>query len=219
MSDSERHIIAYHEVGHALVSALQKHSEPVQKITIVPRTMGALGYTLQTPEEEKVLQTKEELIAKIKTYMAGRAAEVLIFNSATSGASNDIENATKIARAMVTQFGMSDDFGMMCLATVENQYLEGRSELICGEQTASQIDKVVLDIINTCYADAYDMLKEHKDLLDKISAYLYDKETITGKEFMEIFDADPEIKAKLEAEKAEETDKTELEAEKADDQL
>ena len=139
MSDKERKIVSYHEVGHALVSALQKNTEPVQKITIVPRTMGALGYTLQTPEEEKYLETKDELLAKITTYMAGRAAEVLVFNSVTSGAANDIENATKIARAMVTMYGMSDKFGMMCLATVQNQYLEGGAGLICGENTASQI--------------------------------------------------------------------------------
>ena len=138
--------MAYHEVGHAMVTALQKNTEPVQKMTIVPRTMGALGYTLQTPEEEKFLQTKEELLAKITTYMAGRAAEMLVFDSATSGAANDIERATTIARAMVTQYGMSDKFGMMCLATVENQYLENRAGLICGEDTAAQIDKEVLSI-------------------------------------------------------------------------
>ena len=144
MSDKERKIVSYHEVGHALVSALQKNTEPVQKITIVPRTMGALGYTLQTPEEEKYLETKDELLAKITTYMAGRAAEGLVFYSVTSGAANDIENATKIARAMVTMYGMSDKFGMMCLATVQNQYLEGGAGLICGENTASQIDDEVL---------------------------------------------------------------------------
>lgn len=143
MSDKERKIVSYHEVGHALVSALQKNTEPVQKITIVPRTMGALGYTLQTPEEEKYLETKDELLAKITTYMAGRAAEVLVFNSVTSGAANDIENATKIARAMVTMYGMSDKFGMMCLATVQNQYLEGGAGLICGENTASDRKSVV----------------------------------------------------------------------------
>lgn len=187
MSDKERKIVSYHEVGHALVSALQKNSEPVQKITIVPRTMGALGYTLQTPEEEKYLQTKEELIAKINTYMAGRAAEVLVFHSATSGAANDIENATKIARAMVTMYGMSDRFGMMCLATVENQYLEGRAGLICGEATSSEIDKEVLSIINKAYDDATAMLTENREILDRISEYLYEKETITGKEFMDMF--------------------------------
>lgn len=187
MSDKERKIVSYHEVGHALVSALQKNTEPVQKITIVPRTMGALGYTLQTPEEEKYLETKDELLAKITTYMAGRAAEVLVFNSVTSGAANDIENATKIARAMVTMYGMSDKFGMMCLETVQNQYLEGGAGLICGENTASQIDDEVLSIINSSYAEAMKLLDENREILDSISDYLYQKETITGKEFMKMF--------------------------------
>ena len=187
MSDKERKIVSYHEVGHALVSALQKNTEPVQKITIVPRTMGALGYTLQTPEEEKYLETKDELLAKITTYMAGRAAEVLVFQSVTSGAANDIEQATKIARAMVTMYGMSDKFGMMCLATVENQYLDGRAGLICGEDTAGMIDEEVLDIINHSYDEAMRMLTENREILDHISEYLYEKETITGKEFMKIF--------------------------------
>lgn len=187
MSDKERKIVSYHEVGHALVSALLKNTEPVQKITIVPRTMGALGYTLQTPEEEKYLETKDELLAKITTYMAGRAAEVLVFNSVTSGAANDIENATKIARAMVTMYGMSDKFGMMCLATVQNQYLEGGAGLICGENTASQIDDEVLSIINSSYAEAMKLLDENREILDSISDYLYEKETITGKEFMKMF--------------------------------
>ena len=187
MSDKERKIVSYHEVGHAMVTALQKNTEPVQKITIVPRTMGALGYTLQTPEEEKYLQTKDELLAKITTYMAGRAAEMLVFGSATSGAANDIESATSIARAMVTQYGMSDKFGMMCLATVENQYLDNRAGLICGEETAAQIDQEVLSIINNSYDEAYRMLEENREVLDKISEYLYEHETITGKEFMKIF--------------------------------
>ena len=187
MSDKERKIVSYHEVGHAIVTALQKNTEPVQKITIVPRTMGALGYTLQTPEEEKFLQTKDELLAKITTYMAGRAAEVLVFSSATSGAANDIENATAIARAMVTQYGMSDKFGMMCLATTENQYLDNRAGLICGEEPAAQIDGEVLSIINKCYDDAMQLLIENRESLDKISEYLYEHETITGKEFMKIF--------------------------------
>ena len=187
MSDKERKIVSYHEVGHALVSALQKNTEPVQKITIVPRTMGALGYTLQTPDEEKYLETKDELLAKITTYMAGRAAEVLVFQSVTSGAANDIEQATKIARAMVTMYGMSDKFGMMCLATVENQYLDGRAGLICGEDTAGMIDEEVLDIINHSYDEAMRMLTENREILDHISEYLYEKETITGKEFMKIF--------------------------------
>ena len=187
MSDKERKIVSYHEVGHALVSALQKNTEPVQKITIVPRTMGALGYTLQTPEEEKYLETKDELLAKITTYMAGRAAEVLVFNSVTSGAANDIENATKIARAMVTMYGMSDKFGVMCLATVQNQSIEVGPGLMCGENTASQIDDEVLSIINSSYAEAMKLLDENREILDSISDYLYEKETITGKEFMKMF--------------------------------
>ena len=187
MSDKERKIVSYHEVGHALVSALQKNTEPVQKITIVPRTMGALGYTLQTPEEEKYLETKDELIAKITTYMAGRAAEEIVFESYTSGAANDIENATNIARNMVTRFGMSDKFGMMGLASVENQYLDGRAALTCGEKTASEIDDEVLSIISGCYDEAKRSVVGNREILDKISDYLYEHETITGKEFMKIF--------------------------------
>ena len=187
MSDQERKIVAYHEVGHAMVAALQKNTEPVQKITIVPRTMGALGYTLQTPEEEKFLQTKDELVAKIKTYMAGRAAEELVFHSATSGAANDIEMATRIARAMVTQYGMSEEFGMMSLESVENRYLDGRPVLNCGEEPAAQIDQVVQKMIKEAYADATKLLEENREILDRISDHLYEKETITGKEFMKIF--------------------------------
>ena len=187
MSDKERKIVSYHEVGHALISALSKDTEPVQKITIVPRTMGALGYTLQTPEEEKFLQTKDELVSKIKTFMGGRAAEELIFNTVTSGAANDIEQATNIARNMVMRFGMSETFGMMGLATVESQYLEGRSALNCGDKTASEIDEEVNKLINGLYKESLDMLKENKEILDKISDYLYEHETITGKEFMKIF--------------------------------
>ena len=187
MSEKERKIVSYHEVGHALVSALQKDAEPVQKITIVPRTMGALGYTLQTPEEEKFLETKDELIAKIVTYMGGRAAEDIKFGTYTSGAANDIEQATKIARAMVTRFGMSDKFGMMGLATVESQYLDGRASLICGENTAGQIDDEVLAMITNAYAKAKELLTENMESLDKISDYLFEHETITGKEFMKIF--------------------------------
>ena len=187
MSDKERKIVSYHEVGHALVSALQKNTEPVQKITIVPRTMGALGYTLQTPEEEKFLETKDELIAKITTFMGGRAAEELVFESPTSGASNDIENATNIARSMVTRFGMSDRFKMMGLASVENQYLEGRAAMSCAETTAAEVDQEVLNIITSCYDEATRLLKENREILDHISDYLYEHETITGKEFMKIF--------------------------------
>ncbi|MCR5544959.1 MAG: ATP-dependent zinc metalloprotease FtsH [Lachnospiraceae bacterium] len=204
MSDKERKHVAYHEVGHALVSALQKNSEPVQKITIVPRTMGALGYTLQTPEEEKFLETKEELIAKITTYMGGRAAEEIVFGTYTSGAANDIENATSIARNMVTRFGMSDKFGMMGLATVESQYLEGRASLTCGEETAAEIDKEVLSMITSCYETAYKLLEEHREVLDKISDYLYDHETISGKEFMKLFREMTGIESEVEEEKEEE---------------
>ncbi len=214
MSDKERKIVSYHEVGHALVSALQKNTEPVQKITIVPRTMGALGYTLQTPEEEKFLETKDELLAKITTFMGGRAAEQLVFESPTSGASNDIENATSIARNMVTRFGMSDKFGMMGLATVENQYLEGRASMTCGEQTAALVDQEVLRIITECYDKATALLKENREVLDHISDYLYEHETITGKEFMKIFRQlkgieDPEQKDER-AEATEETDNKDL---------
>ncbi|MBR1622324.1 MAG: ATP-dependent metallopeptidase HflB, partial [Pseudobutyrivibrio sp.] len=187
MSEKERKIVSYHEVGHALVSALQKDSEPVQKITIVPRTMGALGYTLQTPEEEKFLETKDELIAKIVTYMGGRAAEDIKFGTYTSGAANDIEQATKIARAMVTRFGMSEKFGMMGLATVESQYLDGRASLICGENTAAEIDGEVLQMITDAYEKAKQLLSDNMESLDKISDYLFEHETITGKEFMKIF--------------------------------
>ena len=187
MSNHEKKIVSYHEVGHAMVTALQKNTEPVQKITIVPRTMGALGYTLQTPEEEKFLETKDELIAKITTYMAGRAAEELVFHFATSGAANDIENATKIARAMITQFGMSDKFGMMSLASVDNAYLDGAAHLNCGDETAAQIDEEVRTMIHNCYQEAYQLLEENREVLDHIADYLYEHETITGKEFMKIF--------------------------------
>ncbi len=187
MSKKEKRIVAYHEVGHAMVTALQKNTEPVQKITIVPRTMGALGYTLQTPEEEKFLDTKEELLAKITTFMAGRAAEEIVFQSVTSGAANDIERATNIAKAMITRFGMSEKFGMMNLVTVESQYLDGRASMNCAEKTAAQVDREVLKIINSCYAKAVKMLTKDREVLDKISEYLFEHETITGKEFMKMF--------------------------------
>ena len=187
MSDKEKRIVSYHEVGHAMATALQKNTEPVQKITIVPRTMGALGYTLQTPEEEKFLDTKEELLAKITTFMAGRAAEEIVFHSVTSGAANDIEQATNIAKSMITRFGMSEKFGMMSLVTVESQYLDGRAAMNCAEKTAAQVDKEVLKVINSCYARAVELLTENREVLDQISDYLYQHETITGKEFMKIF--------------------------------
>ncbi|MDE7061955.1 MAG: ATP-dependent metallopeptidase HflB, partial [Lachnospiraceae bacterium] len=187
MSEKEKRIVSYHEVGHAMVTALQKNTEPVQKITIVPRTMGALGYTLQTPEEEKFLETKDELIAKITTYMAGRAAEELVFQSATSGAANDIECATNIARAMITQFGMSEKFGLMSLATVDHAYLEGHASLNSGDETATEIDGEVRVLLQDCYRHATEMLQENRNILDHIAEYLFEHETITGKEFMKIF--------------------------------
>ncbi len=187
MSSKEKKMVAYHEVGHALVTALQKDTEPVQKITIVPRTMGALGYTMQVPEEEKYLMTKNELRARLITYMGGRAAEEIIFDSVTTGASNDIEQATKIARAMVTQYGMSERFGLMGLVTVEDKYLDGRASLNCGEETAAQIDQEVMKILKDSYDEAIRLLQENRDILDEISGYLYEHETITGKEFMQIF--------------------------------
>ncbi len=187
MSEKERKIVSYHEVGHAMVSALQKNTEPVQKITIVPRTMGALGYTLQTPEEEKFLETKDELEAKIVTFMGGRAAEELVFHSATSGAANDIEQATKIARAMVMQFGMSKKFGMVSLATIDSAYLDGRAHFDGGDATAAEIDREVQRMIQEAYDKATELLKENRDIMDEIAKYLYENETITGKEFMDIF--------------------------------
>ena len=187
MGPKEKRLVAYHEVGHALVSALQKDSEPVQKITIVPRTMGSLGYTLQTPEEEKYLNTKDELLARIVTYMAGRAAEEITCDSVTTGAANDIEMATKIARAMVTQYGMSEEFGLMGLESVESYYLDGRPVMNCGEETAAQIDGVVKETLKRAYDQAKEMLISHREVLEDITNYLYDHETITGKEFMDIF--------------------------------
>lgn len=187
LSPEEKKIVAYHEIGHALIAALQKDAEPVQKITIVPRTMGSLGYVMQVPEEEKYLMSKKELIADIITFCGGRAAEKLVFDSVTTGASNDIEKATKMARAMVTQYGMSDKFGLIGLETVESQYLDGRSVLNCGDETAAQIDKEVMRILSECYEKAEKMLSENRDVLDKLAAFLTEKETITGKEFMRIF--------------------------------
>ncbi len=187
MGPKEKEMVAYHEVGHALVTALQKDAEPVQKITIVPRTMGALGYTMQVPEEEKFLMTKNELTARLVTYMGGRAAEEIVFDSVTTGASNDIEQATKIARAMVTQYGMSSKFGLMGLVTIENQYLDGRASLNCGEDTAAQIDQEVMRILKESYDEAVRLLQENRSILDEISQRLYENETITGKEFMDIF--------------------------------
>ena len=187
MSDKERKIVSYHEVGHALVSALQKNTEPVQKITIVPRTMGALGYVMQTPEEEKFLNTKKELEAMIVVALGGRAAEEIVFDTVTTGASNDIEQATKIARAKITQYGMSDRFGLMGLESIQNKYLDGRAVLNCGEATAGEIDEEVMKMLKSAYAEAKKLLSENREALDKIAEFLIEKETITGKEFMKIF--------------------------------
>lgn len=187
MSKEERRIVSYHEVGHALVSALQKDSEPVQKITIVPRTMGALGYVMQVPEEEKYLNTKKEIDAMLVGYLAGRAAEELVFETVTTGASNDIEKATRLARAMVTQYGMSEKFGLMGLETKENEYLTGRTIMNCGDATAAEVDQEVMKILKDSYEEAKRLLSENRDVMDKIAEFLIQKETITGKEFMKIF--------------------------------
>ena len=187
MSQEERRIVSYHEVGHALVSALQKDSEPVQKITIVPRTMGALGYVMQTPEEEKFLNTKKELEAMLVGLLAGRAAEEIVFDTVTTGASNDIEKATKVARAMITQYGMSEKFGLIGLESIQNRYLDGRAVMNCGEATAAEIDSEVMQMLKVAYDEAKRLLLENREALDKIAAFLIEKETITGKEFMQIF--------------------------------
>ena len=189
LSAQERRIVSYHEVGHALVSALQKDAEPVQKITIVPRTMGALGYVMQVPEEEKYLNTKKELEAMLVGYLGGRAAEELVFDTVTTGAANDIEQATKVARAMITQYGMSDKFGLMGLATQESQYLSGRAVLNCGDDTATEVDHEVMVLLHNSYEEAKRLIGSHREALDKIAAYLIRRETITGKEFMKIFHA------------------------------
>ena len=188
MSREERKIVSYHEVGHALISALQKNSEPVQKITIVPRTMGALGYVMQVPEEEKYLMKKEELISEIVTLMGGRAAEQVKFDDITTGASNDIEKATSIARSMVTQYGMSSKFGMMGLETIQSRYLDGRPVLNCGEVTESQIDEEVMTILNDCYKKAVECIETNQTVMDKLAEHLIEKETITGKEFVAIYE-------------------------------
>ena len=187
MSREERKIVSYHEVGHALISALQKNSEPVQKITIVPRTMGALGYVMHVPEEEKYLNSEEELRNMLVSLVGGRAAEEVVFHSVTTGAANDIEKATNIARAMVTQYGMSKHFGLVGLSTVESKYLEGRDVMNCSDQTAAEVDKEVVAILKESYEQAKQMLSENRELMDKLAAFLIEKETITGKEFMEIF--------------------------------
>lgn len=187
MNQKERRIVSYHEVGHALISALQKDSEPVQKITIVPRTMGALGYVMQTPAEEKFLNSKEEILNMVVMALGGRAAEELVFNSVTTGASNDIEQATAYVRNMITMYGMSEEFGLMALETVENQYLDGRRMLNCADATAAQIDQVVKETLKKCYEQAKQMLSENREVMDHLAEFLIKEETITGKEFMEIF--------------------------------
>ena len=238
MSKEERKIVSYHEVGHALISALQKNSEPVQKITIVPRTMGALGYVMHVPEEEKYLNTEEELRDMLVGLVGGRAAEEIVFGNVTTGAANDIEKATEIARSMVTRYGMSRKFGLMGLATIESQYLEGRAALNCSDRTAAEIDAEVADILKESYEKALSLLRENRELMDKLAQFLIEKETITGKEFMEIFRREkglpePEKEASEEPSKepqekmsqkgqpekqpAEEPDNAELEQEKTDE--
>ncbi|MBO4697445.1 MAG: ATP-dependent zinc metalloprotease FtsH [Lachnospiraceae bacterium] len=189
LGKEEKKIVAFHEVGHALVACLEKNAEPVQKITIVPRTMGALGYTMQVPEEEKYLESKEEILTMIRTFCGGRAAEDVIFGSITTGASNDIERATRLARQMITMYGMSDEFGMVALETVESQYLEGRSVLNCSDETAAKVDEAVRRVMKDCYEQAKAMLLENREILEKAAEFLIEKETITGKQFMEIFRA------------------------------
>ena len=193
LSEKERKIVSYHEVGHALVSAVQKNTEPVQKITIVPRTQGTLGYVLHVPEEEKFLNSKEELHDRIVTYMGGRAAEEVVFNSITTGASQDIESATNIARSMITRYGMSEKFGLVALETVESRYLDKRAVMNCADNTAADVDKEIVAIIAECYEEAKKIIIENRDILDKIAEYLIEKENITGKEFMEIYCAEKGI--------------------------
>ncbi len=187
LSKEEKRTVAYHEVGHALITALKKNAEPVQKITIVPRTMGSLGYVMQVPEEEKYLMTKDELMTRLVTLLGGRAAEEVVFDTVTTGASNDIEKATQIARAMITQYGMSEKFGLMSLETVESKYLDGSARLNCSDETAAMIDDEVKELLKECFAEAKQLLSENRDVLDEIAKYLYEKETITGKQFMEIY--------------------------------
>jgi len=187
LSKEEKRTVAYHEVGHALITALKKNAEPVQKITIVPRTMGSLGYVMQVPEEEKYLMTKDELMTRLVTLLGGRAAEEVVFDTVTTGASNDIEKATQIARAMITQYGMSEKFGLMSLETVESKYLDGSARLNCSDETSAMIDDEVKELLKECFAEAKKLLSENRDVLDEIAKYLYEKETITGKQFMVIY--------------------------------
>ena len=216
MNVEERRIVSYHEVGHALVSALQKDSEPVQKITIVPRTMGALGYVMQTPEEEKFLNTKKELEAMLVGLLAGRAAEEIVFDTVTTGASNDIEKATKVARAMITQYGMSEKFGLIGLESVQHKYLDGRPVTNCGEETAGEIDKEVMKMLKDAYEEAKRLLRENRDALDQIAAFLIEKETITGKEFMRIFH---EVKGIPENEEKTQQSRIEMKSEPSEEKM
>ena len=186
LSDHEKQVVAYHEIGHALVAALQTHSAPVQKITIIPRTSGALGYTMQVEQGDKYLMSKEEIENKIATFTGGRAAEEVVFHEITTGASNDIEQATKLARAMITRYGMSDSFDMVAMETVNNQYLGGDTSLACSADTQNQIDKKVVELVKTQHEKARKILSENRQKLDELSHFLYEKETITGEEFMEI---------------------------------
>ncbi len=188
LSESEKKIVAYHEVGHALATALQKHTHPVQKITIVPRTMGALGYTMQVPEEEKYLMSKDEIVNQITVLLAGRVAEEIVFNTKTTGAANDIERANSLARAMIAQYGMSDRFGMMSLESIENRYLDGRAVSNCSDETKTQLDDEIVKLLNSCHDKAVQMLTENRKALDEISEYLIEKETITGDQFMDILE-------------------------------
>ena len=214
LTDTEKRIVSYHEVGHALVAALQKHSQPVSKITIVPHTSGALGYTMQMPEEEKFLSSKEELIVELQTMLGGRAAEQVVFGIATTGASNDIERATELARKMVTQYGMSDKLGLMALSTVSNPYLDGSTMMNCADSTSSAADEEIHKLLMDCYADAKKLLAEHRSLLDEIAMYLLRKETITGDEFMAYVNADSKkLTAGSEAEEAPAQDEAPSEAE------
>ena len=207
LSKEEKKIVSYHEVGHALVTALQKHAEPVQKITIVPRTMGSLGYVIQAPEEEKYLMSKEELNARLVTFLAGRAAEEIVFDSVTTGASNDMEKATKIARSMIAQYGMSEKFGLMSLEQVENPYLGNRTTLNCSDKTATEIEEEVKILLKEKYEEAKKLLRNNRTKLDKIAKFLYEKETITGKEFMDIFEqCEREEAEKTEASKTQNTE-------------
>jgi len=195
LNNKEKCIVAYHEVGHALVAALQTHSAPVQKITIVPRTSGALGFTMQVEQGDHTLMSRDELLNKIATLTGGRAAEELIFNSITTGASNDIEQATKLARAMVTRYGMTEDFDMVALETVNNAYLGGDASLACSEATSAKIDAKVVELVQTQHKKALQILADNRSKLDEIAQYLYEKETISGEEFMRILNAQPQLPA------------------------